>query len=472
MTTDEASLYLAFTTQKDAQKNAAPPSQSVRLDRLRRLLAFNQQKATNIIEAISADFGHRAKEESQLVEILAVRSELRHLIKNFASWMRPQKPTTPLSLWPARARVLRQPLGVVGIISPWNYPHQLALNPCAAALAAGNTVLIKPSELTPAYSALLQSEISQRFDPTECAVITGDAQVGAAFSQLSWDHLFFTGSCRVGRQVAQQACASGTPVTLELGGKSPVIIDPSADMARAARRIAFAKCLNSGQTCIAPDYALVPALQIDTWTRLMCDAVRQQYPTIEGNPDYSSIISAHHLARLHRLLEEARQLGATIIQPIAHDPQRLRQERRMPFTLVLNCPASAGLLHEEIFGPILPILPFTQLNEAIALINAGPTPLALYWFGQDKKARAQVLAHTRSGGVTINDALWHIAHSGLPFGGLGASGHGAYHAESGFRLFSHERAVFLQTRFAGTDLLHPPYGKRTRWMHRLIQSIL
>ncbi|HET9045559.1 MAG TPA: aldehyde dehydrogenase family protein, partial [Casimicrobiaceae bacterium] len=347
----------------------------------------------------------------------------------------------------------------IGVISPWNYPIQLALAPAIGELAAGNRVLLKPSELTPATSALLKQRIAQRFREDEFAVVTGDAVVGAAFASLPFDHLFFTGSTAVGRRIAQVAADNLTPVTLELGGKSPALVDADADLALIAPRLAVGKLLNAGQTCIAPDYALVPEALLERFIAAVRDAVARLYPSFIDNRDYTSIVNASHHARLVALLDDARELGARIV-PLG-PPNEFPEpgSRKLEPALVVNATPDMKIMQEEIFGPLLPVETYASFDEAIARLNARPHPLAFYYFGSSALRRERVLRETLAGGVTVNDTLWHFAHEGLPFGGVGASGIGAYHGERSFLTFSHEKAVFRQPRAAAAKLLYPPYGK-------------
>jgi coniferyl-aldehyde dehydrogenase len=443
------------------------PSAAARRDRLQRLRrAIADERA--FVAAIDADFGHRSAHETRLAELYVVDAEARHAQRHVARWMRPRRVATPLRLWPGRAHLLRQPRGVVGIISPWNYPVQLALAPAVGALAAGNRVLLKPSELTPATSALLAERIAALFAPDEFAVVTGDATTGEAFSRLPLDHLFFTGSTAVGRLVAQAAAANLVPVTLELGGKSPALFDDDADFARLAPRLMAGKLLNAGQTCIAPDYAMVPRARVDAFAEAAGAAVRALYPEATGAADYTAIVDERHHARLQRLIDDARARGARIVElrtPGASHP------RQMPPTLVLGVDAQMAIMREEIFGPLLPVEGYDELDDALARINGRPAPLALYWFGNDRRRLARVLRETRTGGVTVNDTLWHFAHEGLPFGGVGASGHGSYHGEHGFVTFTHELPVFVQARASPSRLLHPPYGRAFERLLRVLKRL-
>ena len=362
-----------------------------------------------------------------------------------------------MQFFPARNQLLRQPLGVVGIVSPWNYPYQLSMGPAVAALAAGNRVMIKPSELTPHFSALLAKIVAAHFDAAEMRVIEGDVGVGQRFVGLPFDHLLFTGSTAVGREVAQAAARNLTPVTLELGGKSPALLDASCDLADAAPRIAYGKLLNAGQACIAPDYLLVPRGQVDEAAQAIAAAMRSLYPSIHGNPDFSSIIDQRHLARLQGLLDDARSKGARLLPLWDSTPPPAGSRQMMP-TLVLNATADMAVMQQEIFGPILPVVPYERLDDAIRFVNERERPLALYWFGKDDAARDRVLRETISGGVTINDCLWHFGQENQPFGGVGASGQGAYHGEWGFRAFSKEKPVLHQSKLVGTHRFYPPYG--------------
>ena len=339
------------------------------------------------------------------------------------------------------------------------------------ALAAGNRVLLKPSELTPATSELLRELVAARFGEDEFAVATGDAQVGAAFTRLPFDHLFFTGSTAVGRQVALAAAANLTPVTLELGGKSPALFDEDADYPLAAPRLMSGKLLNAGQTCIAPDYALVPESRVESFVAAVTAAAARLYPSYIGNADYTAIVNERHYRRLTDLVADARAKGATVVTLNPGNEESDPMVRKLLPTLLLRVDDSMAVMQEEIFGPVLPIETYKAWDDAIRRIDSRPRPLSLYLFGRTAKHRAQVLCQTMAGGVTVNDTLMHFAHEELPFGGVGASGHGAYHGEAGFLTFSHRKPVFTQPRFATAGLLHPPYGKRFEavyaWLRKL-----
>lgn len=432
-------------------------SRRERLDRLYALVADNEQA---ILDAISADFGGRARQEMVLTELFIVLSAVRQQRRKLGRWMRARRVATPLHMLPGSSELMPQPLGVVGNIVPWNYPCQLALVPAAAAIAAGNRVMIKPSELTPAFSRLLAQLAAQYFSPSELAVIEGGVDVSRAFSALPFDHLVFTGSTTVGRQVAVAAAHNLTPVTLELGGKSPAIMDESCNLAESAPRLAFGKLFNAGQTCVAPDYALVPRARVADFVREVSAAATAMYPQFAGNEQYTSIISERHYARLQQLVRDAEEQGATVVRVGADDGSAPAPgERRMAPVLLLDVTPEMAVMREEIFGPLLPVVPYDTLQQAIAFINERERPLALYWFGCDRRNCQQVLASTISGGVTVNDALWHAAQENLPFGGVGASGTGAYHGEHGFLAFSKQKPIYRQARLNGFGLFRPPYGR-------------
>jgi coniferyl-aldehyde dehydrogenase len=447
-----------FELQREAFARERYPSLAARRDRLSRLKSLVVAHEARFVTAIDSDFGGRSSQETRLAELYIVAAEIAEAHKHLARWMRPRRVSTPIHLKPARARIERQPVGVVGVISPWNYPVQLALAPVAGALAAGNRVLLKPSELTSATSALLHELAAAAFAPDEFAVVLGDASVGSAFASLPFDHLFFTGSTAVGRAVARAAAENLTPVTLELGGKSPAVIAPDADLDLVAPRLMAGKLLNAGQTCIAPDYALVPADRVDAFASAVERAAATLYPAYIANGDYTAIVNERHRARLAALLDDARTRGGTVVElnPAREVPSA--ESRKMLPSLVLRADDSMAVMREEIFGPILPVETYSTIDDAIAKINARPHPLAFYYFGRDGVRAGKVLTETIAGGVTVNDTLWHFAHKNLPFGGVGASGIGAYHGEASFLTFTHQKPVFVQPRLAASRLLYPPYG--------------
>ncbi|AIP21996.1 aldehyde dehydrogenase [Burkholderia pseudomallei] len=453
-----ATLDALLRDQRAAYLRAPYPSWATRADHLRALRKMLLENRDALAAAINADFGHRAKEEVLMSEIWLAKEEIDEALKHGKRWIKPKSRTMNKWLRPARAKVMPQPLGVVGIVVPWNYPVLLAAGPLICALAAGNRAIVKMSELTPRTSQLFEELISKTFARDHVAVVNGDAQIGAAFSGLPFDHLLFTGSTNVGRHVMRAAAEHLTPVTLELGGKSPVIVGPRARFDAAVDAVITGKTLNAGQTCIAPDYVLVPRGKEAEFVARARARMARLYPNLSTNPDYTSIISERHFARLQRLASEAQQAGAQLhpLTDAAPDPAL----RRLPPVLVTQAPDASQLMQEEIFGPLLPIVPYGTLDDAIAYVNARPRPLALYLFDEDRTTIERVMRDTISGGVTVNDTLMHIACGTLPFGGVGASGMGAYHGYDGFVTFSKMKPVLTQPRLNTRAMIAPPYGKR------------
>lgn len=459
----------AFHAMFELTRSRPAPALAERLDRLARLRAAVSDNEARFKAAISADFGHRSHTETSIAETLLVLGEIRHAAGQLKKWMAPQRVATALQFMPAKNRLLPQPLGVVGIIAPWNYPLQLTLAPAVGALAAGNRVMIKPSELAPRFSALLREAIAARFDATEMTVTAIDDDIAQAFASLPFDHLIFTGSTRVGRLVAEAAGRNLTPVTLELGGKSPAIVDRSADLGQAAERIAYGKLLNAGQTCIAPDYALVPEARVQDFADRLQGHMRRMYGTDPGNPDYTSIVSDRHYARLEGLVADAAAKGARIMQAARPDDPAWKSKRKFPPTILVGATADMAVMQEEIFGPLLPIIGYRDAAEPVSYINGHDRPLALYWFGKDDAARDEVLARTVSGGVTVNDCLFHFTQINQPMGGVGASGTGAYHGEWGFRSLSQLKPVFYRSPFNRLADLYPPYGAKVARLEKLLR---
>ncbi|MEX6633294.1 coniferyl aldehyde dehydrogenase [Hyphococcus sp. ECK-19] len=466
----ERSLERLFALQKKAHRDAPYPSYEERISNLDRLIRLTEANEEKFVNAISEDFGNRARHETIIAEIVVTVSGVKHAKKHLKKWMRPRKVSTPLHMLPAKSRIEPQPLGVIGIISPWNYPLQLALAPAAAALAAGNRVLIKPSELTPHLSEALFNAVTAEFDESVCAVVTGGVETGQAFTETPFDHLLFTGSTPVGVRVAQAAAKNLTPVTLELGGKSPAIVDKSADIAAAAKSIAHGKMMNAGQTCVAPDYVLTPGDRRDEVVSAIAEAARNLFPEIDTTQDYTSIVSDRHFSRLQSLVEDAKDKGADVVE--VGSSNALNPQRKLPLTMVIDPPMDSAVMQEEIFGPILPIISISNETEALDFINDRDRPLALYWYGDDDTARDRVLQKTVSGGVTVNDTLWHVAQENLPFGGVGKSGIGAYHGTAGFETFSHMKPIFYQSRFANSSVMYPPYTEKTDKVLSIVRKIL
>jgi coniferyl-aldehyde dehydrogenase len=468
-TPGQQALAEAFHRLFELSRAEPPPALELRLDRLKRLRAAITANEARFEAAISADFGHRSTTETVIAETMLVLGEIKHAARHLKTWMAPQRISTTLQFFPAKNRLIPQPLGVVGIIAPWNYPLQLTLAPAVAALAAGNRAMIKPSELVPRFSELLQEVIAGQFAATEMIVTGIDEEISRAFASLPFDHLVFTGSTRVGRLVAEAAGRNLTPVTLELGGKSPAIVDRSADIDQAAQRIAYGKLLNAGQTCIAPDYALVPESSLNDFTERLQGHMLRMFGTDPGNADYTSIVSDRHYARLEGLVADASAKGARIVQAAAPDDPPWKRSRKFPPTIIVGATPDMAVMQEEIFGPLLPVMGYRDATEPIAYINAHDRPLALYWFGTDNAARDEVLSRTVSGGVTVNDCLFHFAQINQPMGGVGASGSGAYHGEWGFRTMTKLKPVFYRSPFNRFADLYPPYGSKIARLEKLMR---
>jgi coniferyl-aldehyde dehydrogenase len=450
-------LRALFEAQRTAFA-AAPAGHAERVEALRGLDRLLARRQHDIADAVSEDFGGRARAETLALELLPVRNEIRHACASLKRWMRPRRARVQWQCWPATARISCQPLGVVGIVSSWNYPVFLALAPLTAALAAGNHALVKTSELAPATAAVLQAIVRELFPPAYASIVTGGADTAAAFVRLPFDHLLFTGSARVGRLVMQAAAENLVPVTLELGGKSPAIVHPTYPLQTAAARIVTGKLYTAGQTCVAPDYVLVPAERRDAFVQAAAAAIQRMYPTLADNQDYTRIINPHHYARLSALLEDARRMGATVLQVKPPEEVCDARNRVFPPTLVTGVTPDMAIMREEIFGPILPVVEYGRVDEAIAFVNARPHPLALYYFDHDSQRVKGVLDRVIAGGVTVNDCVFHAGQTRLPFGGVGPSGMGRYHGFAGFQTFSRTTSVLYQRRWSALPLLRPPYG--------------
>ncbi|MET3495503.1 coniferyl aldehyde dehydrogenase [Variovorax boronicumulans] len=455
-----------FDAMRAASLRAQTPPWAERADRLERLRALVTGHRKKMAAAISADFYNRPFQETELAEVFPSIAGIDHALRHGRKWMRPQRRATGLWFKPASSRILPQPLGVVGIVVPWNYPLNLAVGPMTAALAAGNRVMVKQSEFTPRFAELFAGLVGASFAEDEIAVVNGDAEAAREFSSLPFDHLLFTGSTAVGHHVMRAASENLTPVTLELGGKSPAIIGPGANFERAVERILVGKTLNAGQTCIAPDYVLVPEGQQQRFADSARRVFAAMYPDIAGNPDYTSIVSPRHFSRLQELAATAQAQGASAI-PLS-DMAPDAATRRFPPVLLTGVQPGMRVMQEEIFGPILPVMGYDAIEDAIAYVNAHPRPLALYLFEKNRATIDRVMHETVAGGVSINDTLLHIAQDNLPFGGVGASGMGAYHGEYGFQTFSKMKPIFHQSAFSGVGLFKPPYGKTFERMMKLL----
>jgi coniferyl-aldehyde dehydrogenase len=448
-----------LAAQRAAFLRDGPPSLGRRRADLKKLRTAILARRIEIEAALNADFGHRSRHETAIMDLMSVVLGIDYLHRNLRRFMRPTRRHVALPFRLGSAWIEYQPLGVVGIVAPWNYPVSLALTPLATAIAAGNRVMIKPSEFTPATSNLLAAMVGDTFPNDQVAVVPGDAAIGAAFSGLAFDHLLFTGSTPVGRAVMRSASENLVPVTLELGGKSPVIVQKGYSLDYAAAGIAYGKLANAGQTCIAPDYLMVHEDDVASFLTAYDKAVAGLYPNGPASDDYTSILNDRHYARLNELLDDARSKGARVVESGPKPSDANSRPHTLAPMIVLGATDEMRVMQEEIFGPVLPILTYRQIDEAIAHINARPRPLALYYFGDSGEDRRKVLARTTSGNVTINGTLMHYAQDDLPFGGVGPSGMGAYHGIEGFRTFSHAKGVFDQGRLNASNLLRAPFGQ-------------
>lgn len=448
----------AYDRLRAAQRANPFPTRAEREDRLERLEKMIRTHQETFVHAINADFGNRSRHETLLADVLVTLDGVRDARKHVAGWMQRQPVRPKWFFLPSTSYVEHLPRGVVAVIAPWNYPVDLALAPLAGALAAGNRVMVKPSELTPKTSEAIARAVRETFSAEEVVVLEGDADVARAITQLPLDHLLFTGSTHVGRQVARAAAENLTSVTLELGGKSPTLIHPDYPLARAAERIAIGKLFNAGQTCIAPDYVMVPKGSEEKFAAAFRDVVKRLYPDPANNPDYTSIANPRAFERLKGLLTDAENKGAKV-ERLAELPVQVGARRLAP-TLVFGATEQMKVMQEEIFGPILPIQGYGSVDEAVEYINAHPRPLAFYYFDNDHHRAGELLRRTISGGACINDTLLHFAQEDLPFGGVGHSGLGAYHGFTGFQTFSHARGVFVSSPLSQVGKLQaPPYGK-------------
>lgn len=439
-------------------------SVETRTDRLDRAVSILEKHGDRLIDAMAADFGHRSRQQSKLTDIDGSIAPLKHARKHLGRWMRPEKRSImfPLNILGARGRVEYQPLGVVGCISPWNFPVNLTFTPLAGIFAAGNRAMIKPSEFTPETSELMREILAEAFDIEEVAVFTGGPEVGSAFSSLPFDHLLFTGATSIASHVMRAASENLVPVTLELGGKSPVIIGRSADMDMTATNVMAGKTMNAGQICLAPDYVFVPDDKTDDFIAAAKSSVAKMYPNLKDNPDYTSIINERHYDRITGYIDDAREKGAAVVEinPAGEDFSQ-QQHHRIPPTLIVDPTEDMRVMQDEIFGPVLPVKRYKHVAETIDYVNDHPRPLGLYYFGKDSREEREVLSRTTSGGVTVNDVVMHVAQEDLPFGGVGPSGMGAYHGYDGFKTFSHAKAIYSQSKTVSklAAAMRPPYKK-------------
>lgn len=457
----EGQLKAALQRQKSAFRAKAPRSYRERVDALNALLEGMVRYQEDFVAALNEDYGNRAPQETRLLEIFPVVDEIRHTKRHLKKWMKPKRAASNWQFSPSKARIIYQPLGVVGIIGAWNYQILLTLSPLVSALAAGNHAMIKPSEMAPATAELIRKMIAEVFDDDYVTVVTGGPDVSAAFSALPFDHLIFTGSGRIGKLIMRAASENLTPVTLELGGKSPALVHPSYSHETAADRILSGKFWNAGQTCVAPDYALIQQDHMDEFMRLGEQVLSRRFKTLVGNPDYTCVINQRAYERFETLLQDAESKGAKVIRVNPSNDDCNVENRVFPPTLVTNLTDDMQIMQEEIFGPILLVVPYKTFGEALDYINDRDRPLALYYFDRDKSRISRVLNETTSGGVTVNDTIFHLPQNNLPFGGVGPSGMGAYHGIDGFETFSKKKGVFLQSGLVGWFLgivLKPPYN--------------
>jgi coniferyl-aldehyde dehydrogenase len=469
-----------FDLQRNAFRSGAP-DYAKRIAALETLEAAVLDYKEEIVRATNEDFGGRARHETLVLELAPLVDGMRHTRKHLASWMKPRGVSAGINFFPARARIVYQPLGVVGILGAWNYPTLLALSPLVDTIAAGNHAMVKPSELAPRTAEVLQKLIAASFPAEYISVVTGDAQLAADFTSLPFDHLLFTGSARVGKLVMKAASENLTPVTLELGGKCPAVVHRDFPLRTAVERIVAGKLYNAGQTCLAPDYVFIHESQRDEFVKLAGEVTEQLYPRLRDNPDYTHIIKTRYLERLNGLLRDAVSRGASAVPlaaqensaaapPPSHENNSAATgDCLFPPVVLLDVTDSMQVMQEEIFGPILPVLTYSRLDDALHYVNDHAHPLALYYFDNDKYRVDYVLNTTTSGGVTVNDVIFHIAQNNLPFGGVGGSGMGHYHGRAGFETFSKKKGVFLQSRFTALKFLRPPYGPLT---DRIIRFLL
>ncbi len=452
--------------QRTAFTAARPEALSVRRDRLERLIALARERGEILAKAMSADFGHRSVQQSMLSDIGPGVTAAKYCLKHLAGWARPERRSVPfpLGLLGAKAEVRYEAKGVVGIVSPWNFPVGLTVSPLAQALAAGNRAMIKPSEFTERTSEAMAEAFAAFFAEDEVAVVLGGPEVGQAFCKLAFDHLLFTGATSIGKHVLHAAADNLVPVTLELGGKSPTILGSGTDLKRAGERIALGKMMNAGQICLAPDYLLVSEEREAEAIDGIRQGVTAMYPTLLSNEDYAAVINARHRDRLKGLIADAVEKGAEAIEinPGGEDFSAANLNK-MPLTILRNVNDGMKVMQDEIFGPILPVKTYKGIDQAIDYVNAHDRPLGLYYFGDDRAEREQVLGRTISGGVTINDVLFHVGIDDLPFGGIGPSGMGSYHGPEGFKTFSHARSIYTQPNIDIAKLagFRPPFGKAT-----------
>jgi len=456
-----------FELQKKAFTRNPIPSAGERIENLKRLKQSLVKYRNDITAAIDGDFSCRSKDESLLAELIPTIEAINYTIKRVKKWMKPSRRKVGILFQPARARVIYQPLGVVGIITSWNYPVYLSMGPLIGVLAAGNRAMIKMSKFTPRTAEVLKSMLYEAFDEDYVALVGGESGLGSAFSKKPWNHLIFTGSTEVGRQVMRAAADNLTPVTLELGGKSPAIVGAGIPMKDAAERIAFGKVFNAGQTCVAPDYVLCPRHQVNEFVEAFKECVERMYPSMKENPQYTGIVNEKEHTRLKELVADARDKGAKVFE-VNRAGEDFEGTQKLPIHLLIEVSDEMRVMQDEIFGPLLPILPYDSLKDAVAYINDHPKPLALYYFEYDQANIDYILNRTHSGGAVINETMIHVAVDDMPFGGIGASGMGEYHGHEGFKTFSKAKGVLFKPRLNSGKLIYPPYGT---FVHKLLYRL-
>ena len=465
----EAELNRILTNQRQAFQAEGPVALQTRIDRIDRCIALLVDNQTAICEALNQDFGNRSKYATLMMDVMNSVGSLKFVKKNLKKWMKPEKrtPFLPMNFLGAKAYVKYQPKGVVGVMTPWNVPVNMIFSPLADILGAGNRAMIKPSEFTPHTADLMKKLFDQYFEETEICVVTGGPEVGAAFSGLKLDHIIFTGATGIGRLVMKAAAENMVPVTLELGGKSPVVISEKVDINKAAEAIMSGKAMNGGQLCVSPDYCFVPQSKLEAFIRQCKAVVAEQYPTIQDNPDFTACINERHFDRVKAYIDEAKQQGCRVI-PLCPAGEELseREQHKIALHLIIDPDETLACMQDEIFGAVLNVKSYSDLDDPIAFINSRERPLALYYFGDNKEEEQRVLDETISGGVSINNVTMHVACDDLPFGGIGQSGIGSYRGRDGFRTFSHGRAVYREgwvnlSKLAGTL---PPFGQKVEKM--------